>query len=255
MITDLSTLINQAAELIVKARSVVAFTGAGISTPSGIPDFRSPKEGLWEGVDAVEVAGIRSFRRDPYRFYDWLHPLVKSCRSAEPNAAHLALASLERAGKLDAIITQNIDELHEAAGSRVVHKVHGDLGRVDCLYCRFSAEADPFFEPYVQTRQLPHCPNCGGVLKPAITLFGESLPSGTWMNAYDAADSAEVILAVGTSLTVHPAASLPALTLDNGGKLIIINFTATPYDDQAAVTLRGDAARILPALVQAIGDK
>lgn len=168
--------IAKAAQLIQAAQQIVAFTGAGISTPSGIPDFRSPNSGLWTHVDPMSVASIFGFRQNPQAFYDWVKPLARTILNAQPNPAHLALTRLEMLGKLHSVITQNIDMLHHRAGSQRVYELHGHLREATCIHCFKLYSAQAILERYMQDGVVPLCRECGGVLKPNVILFGEQLP-------------------------------------------------------------------------------
>jgi NAD-dependent deacetylase len=241
------------AELIREAGSVVALTGAGISVPSGIPDFRSPGTGLWENVDPMEVAHIEVFRRDPERFWHFYGDRFQSLGAKEPNAAHRALAQLERAGFVNAVITQNIDRLHAKAGSRDLVEVHGSIEHSSCQRCR--AEF-PLAE--VRSRQaaddagIPRC-DCGSPLKPDVVLFGEYLPIAALTRAEQLAAGAGLMLCVGSSLEVYPVAQLPQTTLDAGGEIAIITQGATPYDGRAAARCDGDVEEEMTAITAALG--
>ncbi len=241
------------AELIRASRSVVALTGAGISVPSGIPDFRSPGTGLWENVDPTEVAHIDVFRRDPERFWHFYGMRFQSLEDKQPNPGHVALAELEEAGLLHAVITQNIDRLHARAGSRELIEVHGSIASSSCLVCgvryesgdvRARRERDP--------RGVPRC-DCGAALKPDVVLFGELLPVAEIERAERLALGADLMLCIGSSLEVFPVAQLPELTLGRGGKLAIVTKGPTPFDRQAAVRMRGDVVEDLAAVVRALG--
>ncbi len=249
---QLDALIEQAISLLQKANYVVALTGAGISTPSGIPDFRSPASGLWERHDPAEAASLAGFKRDPQQFYDWIRPFAHTILNAQPNPAHLALAELETAGKLKAIITQNIDMLHTRAGSTAVHEVHGHLRQVTCLRCYEIFEAGPFLDEVVQSGGVPHCSSCGGVLKPNVILFGELLPVSVLNQARREARACDLMLVAGSSLTVSPAGDLPYLAKPTGASLIIVNFEETHLDHLADVVIHGDVADVLPKLAASI---
>ena len=171
---ELNQQIQQAANLITKAQNIVALTGAGISTPSGIPDFRSPDSGVWDNVDPMMVASIYAFRQNPKAFYDWIKPLARLLVEAEPNAAHLVLAQLERQGKLKAVVTQNIDYLHQKAGSQIVYELHGHLREVTCLQCYEVQDSTDIILKFLKDGQVPQH-YCGGVLKPNVVLFGEEI--------------------------------------------------------------------------------
>lgn len=241
-------VLQEAARLLRSARHAVAFTGAGISTPSGIPDFRSQNTGLWQRYDPMEVASLKVFQAHPERFYDWLRPLLQTIWQAEPNPAHLALVKLEAGGILKAVITQNIDDLHQRAGSQNVLEVHGSLNTMHCSHCKESYASIQFRDLLSYSAALPRCAACSRVLKPDITLFGEMLPEPAWEAAETHCLQADVILVAGTSLEVWPAAALPKLAIEQGAQMIINNFTATPLDSQAAVLLPGDVREILPRL-------
>ncbi len=241
------------AELIRDAGSVVALTGAGISVPSGIPDFRSPGKGMWEKVDPMKVAHIDVFRRDPEQFWHFYGQRFQSLEDKRPNRAHTALATLEQAGLLDAVITQNIDQLHALAGSRTLIEVHGTTAHCSCLRCRARfdlidvrarLEADP--------RGVPRC-NCGDPLKPDVVLFGEYLPAEALSRAEQLAVRADLMLCVGSSLEVYPVAQLPAMTLAAGGRIAIVTQGRTPFDSRAAVRLDGDVVDELEGVLAALG--
>jgi NAD-dependent deacetylase len=247
----LNPLINRAIDMLRDAQHVVALTGAGISTPSGIPDYRSPKSGLWEkGPDMMEVASIYAFRHNPQAFFEWLRPLLYVIREAQPNPAHIALAQLEAAGRLQALVTQNIDLLHGRAGSRNLYEVHGHLREAVCPACHLVAPSEPYLEAFMATGQIPRCYRCHHVMKPNVVLFGELLPQRIMKAAQMHARSADLCLVVGSSLEVAPAGDLPMLTKANGGRLIIINFGETHMDDQADVVIHADVAQVLPHLAE-----
>jgi NAD-dependent deacetylase len=241
------------AELIGESSSVVALTGAGISVPSGIPDFRSPGTGLWEKVDPMEVAHIDVFRRDPERFWHFYGDRFQTLEDKVPNGAHQALVKLERAGRLKAVITQNIDRLHAKAGTLELVEVHGTIDHSSCLVCRARYPLAA-----VRARQaadeagVPRC-DCGHPLKPDVVLFGEYLPEAALKRAESLAASADLMLCVGSSLEVYPVAQLPAVTLAAGGRLAIVTQGATPFDRRAAVRCGGDVVDELGAAVELLG--
>lgn len=244
-------LIDKAIDLMSTARRVVALTGAGISTPSGIPDYRSPKSGLWEkAADMMEVATLQGFRHRPQAFYDWLRPLLDVILRAQPNAAHHALAQLEQAGRLQALITQNIDLLHGRAGSRAVYEVHGHLREVVCPACHFVAPAETYIDELMSDGRLPRCRRCRHFMKPNVVLFGELLPWQTMRAAQHHAHTADLFLVAGSSLEVAPAGELPDLALAHGARLIIVNLGPTTMDEQADVVIHGDVVDVLPRLVE-----
>jgi NAD-dependent deacetylase len=240
------------AGLVREAGSVVALTGAGISVPSGIPDFRSPGTGLWENVDPMEVAHIDAWRADPERFWHFYGNRFQTLEGKEPNAAHRALVELERRGHLEAVVTQNIDMLHRKAGTRELVEVHGTIEHSSCLSCggRFTL-AEVRARLAADPSGVPRC-DCGEALKPDVVLFGEWLPADALDRAYALAAGADVLLCVGSSLEVHPIAQLPGITRANGGAVAIVTQGPTPWDDRAAVKLDGDVVAELQALVAAL---
>ncbi|MFN8217572.1 MAG: NAD-dependent protein deacylase [Solirubrobacterales bacterium] len=239
--------LERLAELVRRSRRTVVLTGAGISVPSGIPDFRSPETGLWAKVDPMEVAHIDVFEHDPARFWSYYRPRFHSLAGKLPNAAHRAVAELERRGLVTGVITQNIDRLHRAAGSREVVEVHGSIATSTCTSCGASYRLEQVEELFDENG-VAVCPACGGAVKPDVVLFGELLPLAAIGRATDLAEGAELMLCVGSSLIVHPVAGLPALTLEAGGKLAIVTKGETPYDDVAEVKLEGEVDAELAAL-------
>jgi NAD-dependent protein deacetylase/lipoamidase len=240
------------AELLGQSRSAVALTGAGVSVPSGIPDFRTPETGLWAKVDPMEVAHIGVFEREPERFWSYYRPRFQSLGDKEPNRAHAALAELERQGLIEGVITQNIDRLHRAAGSEEVIEVHGSIETSSCTACGASFgldEVDGLFD----TRGVAICAACGGSVKPDVVLFGEMLPLEAIGRATELAEAADLMLCVGSSLAVHPVAGLPQLTLGRGGRLAIVTKGETPYDGDAELKLEGEVDEELSALLAALG--
>jgi NAD-dependent deacetylase len=239
------------ADLVRGAASVVALTGAGISVPSGIPDFRSPGTGIWENVDPMEVAHIDAWRANPERFWSFYGQRFQTLGDKLPNGAHTALVELERRGLLDAVITQNIDMLHRKAGTRELVEVHGSIASSSCLACgeRYALHE---VRARMDAAPLPACA-CGRPLKPDVVLFGEFLPEAALARATELAAAADLMLCVGTSLEVYPVAQLPGITLRHGGDVAIVTQGATPYDRRAAVKLDGDVEDELRALVVALG--
>lgn len=244
------TAIEDAAELFRKAKRAVALTGAGISTPSGIPDFRSEGTGLWSREEPMEVASLSTFRTFPERFFHWFHPLASQIVNAQPNAAHIALAEMENAGFLQAIVTQNIDALHQKAGSKHVVEMHGTWRTVSCTECFKQFEAEPLLKPYIEKGKIPLCSICNGILKPDVILFGEQLPQSAWMDAQRAARQCDLMLVAGSSLEVLPVAGLPMQALDRGAHLIIINNTPTYLNVRADVVIMDNVATILPEIAK-----
>jgi NAD-dependent deacetylase len=242
------------AEMIRNAGSVVALTGAGVSVPSGIPDFRSPGTGLWERVNPMEVAHIDVFEEDPERFWGFYAERFAALEDKRPNYVHRALVTLESAGLLDGVITQNVDMLHARAGTRELIEVHGSIASCSCPSCgeRVTlAEARARLER--DERGVPRCERCSAPLKPDVVLFGEMLPPAAIARAQELCGSAELLLCIGSSLEVHPVADLPLLTLTTGGQIAIITQGETPLDDLAIVRLRGDLVAEMRGLLGALG--
>ncbi len=248
---SLERRIERAASLVYGSRHMIAFTGAGHSTPSGIPDFRSPQSGLWEKHNPMLVASIWAFRLNPKTFYDWVRPLVDTMLNAAPNPAHVALATLEQMGYLKTIITQNIDNLHQRAGSRRVLELHGHMREATCIRCYKQVPVDPSLEQTLREGRVPLC-RCGGVLKPNVILFGEQLPIQTLNRAMEEARRCDLILVAGSSLEVTPAADIPFLAVANDARAIIVNREPTGFDSRADIVFHADVAEILPKLVRAV---
>ena len=244
--------IARLAELIREAESVVALTGAGISVPSGIPDFRTPGSGLWEGVDPMEVAHIDAWRADPERFWHFYGSRFQTLRDKQPNGAHEVLVELESRGRLDGVITQNIDRLHRRAGQRELVEVHGTIDTSSCLACRASYPLEDVQRRLEESPvSVPGC-DCGEPLKPDVVLFGEFLPDGALERAYALAAGADLLLCVGSSLEVHPVAQLPGVTRQAGGEVAIVTAGPTPWDARAAVKLDGDVVAELRTVLAAL---
>ena len=238
------------AELIRSRPSCVVLTGAGISTESGIPDFRSPS-GIWARYDPMEYATLSAFQRDPVKVWEFYALRFEALKGAEPNPGHVALAELEDHGIVRAVVTQNIDGLHQRAGSRDVIEVHGSIRTASCLECgeRMSlADVVAALDEY----PAPPCPRCGAIVKPDVVMFGELLPATAIDRAFELAREAGVLLVVGSSLEVYPVAGLPDETLAAGGALAIVNKASTPYDDRAAVRVNGGAGETLGALASSL---
>jgi len=250
--TATDTALDQAATLLRPARAAIAFTGAGISVESGIPHFRG-EGGLWTKFDPYKVAHIDTFRKDPAQY--WTYSLEHRRMDAEPNPAHRALVDLERRGHLRAVVTQNTDGLHQRAGSSDVIELHGSSHAVICLDCdaRFPrAEIDQLNREHCP----PSCLSCGGrFLKPTVVLFGEALPQSALRQAQQLAMAADVVLIVGSSLQVYPAAGIPRLALQHGAELCIVNAEPTPYDEVAAAVIQGKAGEVLPEIVRRVAQE
>ncbi|WP_051472261.1 SIR2 family NAD-dependent protein deacylase [Patulibacter minatonensis] len=244
---------DELARRIAAADSVVVLTGAGISVPSGIPDFRSPGTGIWANVDPMTVAHVDVWRSDPVRFWSFYGDRFARFGGLEPNDAHRAVAELERRGHVRTVLTQNIDGLHARAGSGDVVELHGSISGAHCPACgareplpavlRLIAEADD---------GVPRCGVCAGVLKPDVVLFGDLLPVEALRRAEDLARDADLVLCIGSSLVVWPVAELPRRTLEHGGDVAVVTTSDTPYDDDAVVRLRGDVVAELDGLLAAL---
>lgn len=244
--------IEDAAELFRKAKRVVVLTGAGISSPSGIPDFRSEGTGLWSRDEPMEVASLSTFRTSPERFFNWFQPLAGHIFNAKPNPAHLALAKLERASRLLTIVTQNIDGLHQKAGSSHVVEMHGTLRTLSCTECFKQFESTLFLEPYIKDGVFPTCLSCNGILKPDVILFGEQLPQLAWLEAQRATRQCDLMLVAGSSLEVLPVAGLPMQALDRCAHLIVINQTPTYINVRADVVLMDDVSTVIPEIAKRV---
>jgi NAD-dependent deacetylase len=240
--------IQRAVKLLKKANIAVALTGAGSSTPSGIPDFRTKGSGLWTRYSPEKVATLTAFRQNPVRFYKWFRPLAYQLLTAKPNPAHFALAQLERKNYLNTLITQNIDGLHQKAGAINVLQVHGTLDTLSCIGCFRQVNAEDFTVIYIKEGNIPYCETCGKVLKPDIVLFGEQLPAQVWAKAQRAVLACDLLIVAGTSLIVSPVAQLPEQALKNGARIIIVNKSSTYLDKYADVVIHEDIANILPEI-------
>ncbi len=251
MAGQVTSAAEELAGLIAASDRVVALTGAGVSVPSGIPDFRTPGKGLWAKVDPMAVATIDAFHSDTKRFWDFYRPRFHDLADKEPNPAHTVLAELERRGRLDAVITQNIDRLHRKAGSEDVIEVHGSIATASCTSCSESYPLEEV-ESLFDADGVATCRGCAGKVKPDVVLFGELLPADAMARAEQLCSSADLLLCIGSSLEVHPVAGLPALTLAHGGRIAIVTRSSTPYDSDAAVRLDGDVAEDLQAVLAAL---
>ena len=236
------------AALIRANQPCVVLTGAGVSTESGIPDFRS-RSGLWAEFDPLEYASIDAFRTDPERVWRFYTPRFAALTDAEPNAAHRALADLEQRGLLRAVVTQNIDLLHERAGSREVVEVHGSIRSSTCPRCRLRHALPEVLELLESGAGAPRCTRCAAVLKPDVVFFGEMLPEAAIDRAFELAREAALLLVVGSSLEVYPVAGLPAETIDAGGRVAVINREPTPVDGRAVLRAGGNAGALLAETV------
>lgn len=229
--------------MVDQAGRIAVLSGAGISTASGIPDFRSPT-GLYAKAENANVFELNTFQREPEHFYEFARSFYPMVRNAPPNAAHRALAAWEQAGKEIHIATQNIDDLHERAGSRQVYYVHGSILTSTCQHC-FRRQDMAAIEPDILAGRVPHCA-CGGVMKPNITFFGEPLPDEDWARSAEAVSTADLVVVVGTSLVVHPAAGLPNYRRDVA-EMVIINRDPTYLDRMADLVSHDDIVAVFTA--------
>jgi NAD-dependent deacetylase len=243
---------ERVAGLLRDSSRAVVLTGAGISVPSGIPDFRTPGTGLWENVDPMEVAHIDAWRRDPDRFWSFYGERFAALTDKEPNEAHLAIAELERRGLVRAVVTQNIDRLHRLAGTERLIEVHGSIDRSVCLECGGKVSIDRVVRLLADGDGAPLCEACVAPLKPDVVLFGELLPERALAEAQALAMDADLMICVGSSLEVYPVAGLPAITRGGGGRLVLITQGPTPYDGDAEVKLDGDVVTELRAVLAAL---
>jgi NAD-dependent deacetylase len=243
--------IARAAELIGGARRGLALTGAGVSAESGIPTFRGAG-GLWTRYDPVKVASIEYFMADPSAYWSVSKDRGRVALAARPNPGHRALAALEASGRLVAVVTQNTDGLHQESGSRTVIEVHGSSRTVQCLDCG-NREPRSEVQARLDVEMPPRCAICGGTfLKPTVVLFGEPVPQAAIQQALALARQADVMLVVGSSLVVYPAAEIPLVATRSGAQLIVINAEPTPFDELAAVVIRGKSGEVLPEIVELI---
>ncbi|WP_319759250.1 NAD-dependent deacylase [Maridesulfovibrio sp.] len=238
--------IEQAVQLISNSRCAIALTGAGLSVASGIPDFRSPG-GLWSKHDPEKVASIRALKADPATVWNFLIDAAAMIQSVEPNAGHEALAQLEKSGGIHGVITQNIDGLHQRAGSMNVIEFHGNCSKFYCMEC---------FSPFPAQRITPQvdlpvrCPQCDGVVRPDLVFYGEQIPQEAYKAAFELADQSDLVIVAGTSGDVVPASLIPPRIQDAGGKIIEINMAPSAYTSLSDVCIRGRAEEVLPAIVQ-----
>ena len=244
--------VQRAAELIGAARRGLVMTGAGVSAESGIPTFRG-EGGLWTRYDPVKVASIEYFMADPSAYWTVSKARGRVALAARPNPGHHALAALEASGHLVAVVTQNTDGLHQDSGSRTVIEVHGSGRLVECLGCG-NREPRSEVQARLDMEMPPRCKVCGGTfLKPTVVLFGEPLPQEAIQHALALARQADVMLVVGSSLVVRPAADIPLVAVRSGAQLIVINAEPTPLDALAAIVIRGKSGEVLPEIVELIG--
>lgn len=245
-----ATLYDEARALLLASKRTLLLTGAGVSTASGIPDFRTPGKGMWEFVDPFAVASVWGFRDQPDLFYRWIRPLAQKMLRASPNAAHRGFAALQQLGLVQTVVTQNIDDLHERAGSADVVHVHGTAQGALCLECEHRVEGSNFWQDFLASDDLPRCPVCGAVLKPDVVLFGEDLPAHLLARSQQAALLCDLIVVAGASLEVMPTGDLPMLAKRRGARLLLLNLGETALDCQADLIIREDVTRSVPRLVE-----
>ncbi len=244
--------IQQAAELLANSKSAIALTGAGISTESGIPDFRG-EGGIWEKYKVEIYGNIQAFIKDPTKFWEMAEKIAPTLFKAKPNRGHIALAELEKMNIIKGVITQNIDELHQKAGSILVYEVHGNINRFDCFGCGASYTKDQVLRKLKKEKHYPpQCDVCSAPLKPSVTLFGESLPKFEIYQSQALSQKADVMLIAGSSLEVAPVCDLPLYTLRDKGKLIIVNDQPTHLDARAEVVIQHKTGIILPLIVEQV---
>lgn len=249
---SLENRLAQLARWIEQARYALALTGAGVSTESGIPDFRSPQSGLWQMVDPAQVASVSGFLKDPEGFYKFWTARFASLEHARPNITHHLLAELEEAGLLRGVITQNIDGLHRRAGSRRVFEVHGSYRRGICYDCHRVYPIEAIFEQ-VNLGTIPRCESCEGLLKPDVVLFGELLPED-FTQATQAVAQADLLIALGSSLEVYPVAELAPQAKSHGAHLVIVNREETPYDSIADLVIHAELGPAMRQLRELLAD-
>lgn len=223
--------IEELVKLVSVSKKTIALTGAGISTDSGIPDYRSPETGLWTKIDQ-SVVSLEGFLKKPENYYSYALDLYPIRKEAKPNPAHKMLSRLEKDSLLTAVITQNVDGLHQQAGSKIVYELHGSTRRVLCMSCGRAFSMEDALEKVVSGENPPLC-GCGGGLKPDAVFFGEALPEKTWEDSRKLVINSDLLIVVGTSLQVFPVSSLPSVALESGSRLVIINLSKTPFDKQA----------------------
>ncbi len=252
IVLDKSSL-TYCAELIQSSKNTVVLSGAGVSTASGIPDFRSTHSGLWQNMDPSQVASYSTFSNNPDTFFEWLYPLANKIQNAKPNPAHLALAKLQADKFVSTIVTQNIDGLHTLAGNTDVLELHGNLRYWECLRCHQVPDDNETFLHFCKSGIPPACTACNEILKPGIILYEEALPVQIWNNAVEAVDKAELMIVMGSSLTVGPANQLPYIAIKNKIKLIIFTNSSTTMDSFAEIVIHENVETVLPSLVQLLG--
>lgn len=246
-------MLSHAAKILARSKFAIAFTGAGISAESGIPTFRG-FNGLWKRYRPEELATPEAFRRDPHLVWEFYRWRMRKILRAKPNPAHYALARLEEIGVLKAVITQNVDDLHREAGTKNLIELHGNIFRVRCTSCdyRENLKESGRVHEFVESRELPRCPRCGSLLRPDVVWFGEPLPKEALEKAFNLAERADAVIVVGTSGVVYPAAYIPYIVKERGGRVIEVNVERSGVTPVADVFLRGKAGEVLPKLVELV---
>ena len=244
-----SEAIKKAKDLVLKSKKIVALTGDGISVDSGIPDFRS-EGGLWERYDPHEYATIESFMQNPTKFWTMGREIAETILEAEPNSAHKGLTKIEKDGKLIGVITLNIDNLHQAAGSNKVVELHGNYLRAYCIDCNAEYVGDTIHQSVASGEIPPRCEKCNGVLKSEAVLFGEPLPEEAMQKAIKLCRETDLMLVIGSSLTIYPAAYLPQIAKNAGAKIILVNLEGKNRDNVADIVLKGRATEVIPKIVK-----
>jgi len=237
-------IIKKLANMIESSSYQIAFTGAGASTESGIPDFRGPG-GLWKQYRAEEIASRWALENNTKEFFEFYRMRLASMKDIKPNRVHYGLAEMEKMNLLKSIITQNIDGLHKKAGSKNVYEIHGNINEAYCDRCKKKYPVEKLLE-----EDIPRCDECGGIVRPNVVLFGESLPQDQWVGAVREAEAADLVLSIGSSLTVYPAALIPITVKEKGGKLVIINLEPTGYDYMADLVIHAKAGDVIEAVVE-----
>ena len=246
-------MLSHASKILARSRFAIAFTGAGISAESGVPTFRG-FNGLWKRYRPEELAIPEAFQRDPHLVWEFYRWRMKKILEAKPNPAHYSLAELERLGIIKAVITQNVDDLHREAGTRNLIELHGNIFRVRCTSCdyRENLKESGRVNEFVESRELPKCPRCGSLLRPDVVWFGEALPKDALEKAFNLAERADVVVVIGTSGVVYPAAYIPYIVKEHGGKVIEVNVERSGITPIADVFLRGKAGEILPKILELV---
>ncbi|MCF5182961.1 NAD-dependent protein deacylase [Pseudomonas syringae] len=251
----MASTIEAVAELVAGAKRIVVFTGAGISADSGIPTFRDPLTGIWAQYDPEKLETANAFRKDAALVWGWYLWRRAQVAQASPNAAHLAVVQLAQSGREVTVVTQNIDDLHERAGSTGVIHLHGALAVPKCFACHRIPASVSFDQQFFSdglSVEPPRCPRCNGKLRPGVVWFGEDLPIAVWKRAVEAAQGCDVLLSIGTSGVVFPAAEIPRIALKSGARVVHINTTETPLESPLEMSLIGRAAACVPAIVSQI---